>query len=216
MIFWITCLYFLRVFEFSDGAKILFITPSFMRSNVILLKVHAKAMADRGHDVTLVSIFSENKILENYREFRIDVNSEDNSYIEKITNLGSNTSTLRHIYNAIYISCKIGNQTLQSDFMRELKMESFDLLVSGYIFSEFTLGLADHFDCPAIILYPNAPFSSVNRMIGNPLAPEGYSLFFPLTRQTGFFSRVFNFILTGLDLMIIKNYGYYKSKEVFE
>lgn len=62
--------------------------------------------------------------------------------------------------------------TLQSHVLKVLKRtESFDLVAFGWHYNDYQLGLAAHFNCPAIIL-STAPSSCVGirKLVGNPAA----------------------------------------------
>jgi glucuronosyltransferase len=203
-----------------EGKKILIVSSTFSRSHIVPLQVLAKGLTERDHNVTFLSAFSSTKSIENLREIKVDMNDEDKALYEEIGKIFSTSvsklgvlSAAPKLFNLIY---KFGNDTLNSQAVRELKKEKFDLVIIGYFLSDFLLGLADHFDCPSIVYFSASPFAIVNKMVGNPLSPEGAHHILDSSKNLNFLGRVNNFMVNAFDYVVQKNIAYYNSRKVYE
>lgn len=59
--------------------------------------------------------------------------------------------------------------TLQnSEVVRIMNEESFDLVILGYAMNEFLLGFGAHFNCPIIVMFANGHIKPLNDLVGNP------------------------------------------------
>lgn len=102
------------------------------------------------------------------------------------------------------------------DFMHNPD-NKFDLLIVGYFFSDYQIGLGRHFKCPIVISWMSASNLFVNKYIGNP--PE--AAYVPISPMFGqpdpltFTGRLTNFIigLTSLSFTSVIDHqinGFYK------
>lgn len=102
------------------------------------------------------------------------------------------------------------NLTLNSPEMQKLmKEESFDLVVMGYFFNDFLIGVAAHFKCPLIINFSGSPLQHISKLMGNPLelsyVPD---LLTGLQQPMGFFDRVLNYVFSGVEFLLLQYMNY--------
>jgi UDP:flavonoid glycosyltransferase YjiC (YdhE family) len=203
-----------------ESARILFISSSISRSTVLPMQTLAKEMAQRNHEVAVVSMFPENVSIKNYREFKIELEPEDQEVHSRLAKLLSANDKRMEIIsflpNAFKTLFKIGNDTLQSKIIDDLKKEKFDLVMISYFFSEYLLGLADHFQCPSVVFFSAGPFSALHKMVGNPLSPEASNHFLISSEELNFFGRIKNFLVNSFDVLVLRNVAYFKGKQIFE
>lgn len=197
-------LFLLLIVVSAECSRILFLHPSFSKSHVIPLQILAKALAKRGHEVTFVSQFPFDKPISNFRDIKVTMSEE---YKIAYDYIGKQMSGSSNIFQMIPTLKKLiighGNETLQSEPVQQLMREGeFDLLVTGYFFNEFNLGLADHFNCPSIVFCPGGYLVSLHKMVGNPLSPEGTKTAIFGSDETGLISRMKNFIAYGFEMTI--------------
>jgi len=119
------------------------------------------------------------------------MNGKDSGFLETVF-------MFRDFLNLIY---NFGNATLQSnaDLRQLMNEEQFDLVIVGFFFTDFMLGLADHFKCPSIVYSPSDEFSDLFEMIGNPLTDA----------KEGFVDRLMDLIVVALKK---SSTAYFKSR----
>jgi len=67
--------------------------------------------------------------------------------------------------NAMHMA---NNSLFTSEFQKVMKEESFDLVIIGMFLGDFLLGVASHFNCPAIVLCTIQATPLVNNFVANP------------------------------------------------
>lgn len=112
----------------------------------------------------------------------------------------------------------IGEAVLNDpQFKKLMYEEKFDLLVFNFGMSEFFVGVAEHFDCPAIMLSGFGLVTKHKILSGNPLeaASVPHYYFLKNSKQMNFLRRVVNFLLRGLGLGI-EEYFASKQKQLYK
>lgn len=202
----------------SECSKILLIHPSFSRSHVIPLQALAKILSQKGHEITFVSLFPFDKTIENYRDIKVESSKEDKELFDEIgKTMSDRKSPFKLVSIASKATYKIGVKTLQSERIKHLMdNENFDLVIIGYFLNEFLLGLADHFKCPSILFFSGSFFSTLNRIIGNPLLPEAIPHPIINGKELTFLMRVFNLVLNAADIFFTNFYFSPQSKDIYK
>jgi glucuronosyltransferase len=195
-------------------------SSTFSRSHLIPMHTLARALAERGHDITFVSTFPAKYSLENYRDIEINLSDEHKKMLQNLTSMFSNAGNhwrlMKNLPNFFSFTYEVGKEVLNSEKVSELKKESFDIVIVGYFLSDYLLGFADHFQCPSIVLFSAGPLSMLNKMVGNPFAPEGSPHFLISSETLNFGGRVKNLLINMLDQLMLNNYRYYMGKRVYE
>lgn len=203
-----------------NSKRILITHPSPSQSHVIPAQILAKLLAERGHEVTLISAFPLNKDgkIKNFRDIKLDIDEGDKSETlkEMLKNPGS-TFSLAAMKQFPVMVTQAGNASMQlPEVQKMMKEESFDLVIVGYFFSEFLLGFGDHFKCPTVVLASMGMFSTLGWMTGNPLGiPAAPHIAFPQSGNS-FFERLATLIMYTTEAPIIKLMFDSLSKEVYK
>lgn len=88
-------------------------------------------------------------------------------------------------------------------FRKIMKNEEFDLVIHGFVFNLFHLGLGLHFKCPSVVLSTSPAVYSVNKLIGQPMNPEAVPSFtLNIKGQMSFFQRLKNMIMSVMEMAI--------------
>lgn len=105
------------------------------------------------------------------------------------------------------------SDVLDSPIIERLKRdEHFDLVIFGFFFNDFQLGLAAHFRCPSVIISATPVTQTMRNLIGNPSMPSIVAS--PLLSANGgmtFTQRVLNHIVVGIEQVIfsaIESFAY--------
>lgn len=202
---------------FVKSSKILIVQPSPSRSHVIPLQILANILVNRDHEITFVSSFPLSIKKENYRDVVVPFDDSDKDFMKDFLKNPGNMNAFNSITHMPQLIANSGNNTLQSKEMRKIMAEeSFDLVIVGYFFSEFLLGLGDHFKCPTIVVSSFGLVSSMASMTGNPLGiPAAQHIAF-IQKENGFFARLATAIIYTLEMGITKFIFTPLSKEVYE
>lgn len=110
-----------------------------------------------------------------------------------------------------------GNDTLNHPELKKMMAkEKVDLIITGFVFNNYFVGLAEHFDCPVVIISLQPPTSFVNLLVGNPVAASGLPHFFlNMNTKTTFFVRVKSILMYIVEYLIV-NAVDWKSKQLYK
>ena len=198
----------------SQASRILFLFPTPSKSHVIIARALSTALAEKGHDVTLMSPFTTKSTLKNHREIFIELGEGTFQQMNIMMNSPSR-NVFKMINATIEMSYEIGKDVMESKVMNDIMKEKFDLMVIGMVFSYFLLGLTQHFNCPVIMLSVQRHMSLTNLMVGNPLSINTAPHIYISKHEMNFIDRVKNFVLYGGDLLMYE-YVNYHQKVIYE
>ncbi|XP_062553019.1 UDP-glycosyltransferase UGT5-like [Armigeres subalbatus] len=187
----------------ADSAKILCVFPTGSKSHVLGPQALLKNLAQRGHEVTMVSSFPLSKPVKNYRDVYVPVDDKFGPVMASFMQGGS-----RNMFKYMPIITKASldnsNYTINSpQFQKLVKEEQFDVAIVGFFMNDFVLGIRSWFKCPTIF-YFSAGFGSLNNVVGNPLevsaAPH---LLLGKKDPMSFIDRVINTLVYTIDFVIL-------------
>ncbi|KAL3270163.1 hypothetical protein HHI36_009220 [Cryptolaemus montrouzieri] len=199
MLGFVYLLILLSVFNFrdADGAKVLGIFPVPGRSHYLSGSTLMKILAEKGHDVTIVSPFSEKTPPKNYHEVLLSGLAED--FKKKAPNMfdvNLNPFVGPVVFGFILRSMveSVFNHTAFKKLMESEQkfdvviIEEFDLPAMKYV--------AQRFKAPLIMYNALDANEWVNQYQGNPDSPAYLpSTFLPYPSHMTFFQRLFNSLL---------------------
>ncbi|XP_037823964.1 UDP-glycosyltransferase UGT5-like [Lucilia sericata] len=158
----------------TEAANILAFLPSCSPSHLIIEMAVVKAMAERQHNVTVVSVLplKSDWMHPSMTHIKLDKGEVDMDVAIKITKLKGFEKFRKSLDMMKMMSAQLAVIFEDPKFQDLLHNpgNKFDLMLFGYLFGDFFFGIAEHFDCPVALLWPNIPISSILNMIGNPLA----------------------------------------------
>ncbi|XP_013116686.2 UDP-glycosyltransferase UGT4 isoform X1 [Stomoxys calcitrans] len=191
----------------SEGANILAFLPSSSPSHLVSQMAVVKEMAQRNHNVTVVSVLplKSEWLHPSITYIKLDRGHFDMYLAMKaITNFNlARIWDLMKFYEDTTLSLADCLEDPQMLELRNNNGNNFDLILYGYIFGDFFFGLGEHFDCPVALLWSNVPLGYVMRLIGNPYEIS-YSIVSMLnlaTHPTGFRFRLNNVLTLVVDFV---------------
>ncbi|PSN57998.1 hypothetical protein C0J52_08095 [Blattella germanica] len=207
---------FLLIFGWKTNpilsAKILAIMPVASPSHHIYDRSLTVALAERGHQITIITPDAEKKPVPNLTEIIIEglyekIHESDYDYEEMSTMSILDNSVAWYEWGQF--TCNHSINTKAVDTLLALKdKETFDLILMDLTLQECFLGLVPLFNSPpviAITAYASPPW--YNEIVGNPQFPAYISTYIlPFSDQMSFFERMANFLLHNYVM-----YHYYYS-----
>ncbi|XP_055919865.1 UDP-glucosyltransferase 2-like [Eupeodes corollae] len=209
----IACVLLTSHFNITYSARILGVVITPCKSHLIVHTAILSALAERGHNITVLTtipLVTENT---HFRHIQLETRNVRPGFYTKLIN--ERPPWYVKMYENIQEATNYSNYSFNTPKMKKLMdEESFDLIIFGYLFNEFLLGLQAHFQCPVIISLPVRPLGSINGLVGNP--PEvSYvpSLLSGDKQPLGFVERVRNFMYINIleELMLTYFYQWYQS-----
>lgn len=178
--------------QLCSSARILGLFTSPNKSHLIIHMGVAKALADAGHNVTVVSTMPyKAQRKENYRLIHLETGKTlSTEFMKKLIN---EPKPFHDIYEGLVDQTIKGtNATFYTPEMKNLMAEEeFDLVIMGYFYNDFQIGIAAHFKCPIILSFMFQTISPLDNLIGNPLelsyVPAVYT---GLKQPMGFINRM--------------------------
>lgn len=185
--------------SFSTGSRILFLFPSPSESHLIVVKGLSTTLAERGHDVTVVSPFPLKKPMKNYRDIKVEV-PQDMLELKSSMVTKPNDNVSKMFPRLLENLFEMGNSMMKlPEFKKIMNEEKFDLVVIGMFFNNYLLGVGDHFKCPTMMLSVSGAQTFLNLLTGNPLAVTSVRHQYFDTDVKTFFDRLKNFVAHGGD-----------------
>ncbi|KAM7364716.1 UDP-glycosyltransferase UGT5-like [Cochliomyia hominivorax] len=193
----------------TESSNILAFLPSCSPSHLIIEMAVVKAMAERDHNVTVVSVLPLKK---DWVHPSMNLIQLDKGYVDM--DVAINITKMKGLQKVIKSFDMFKMMTTQlSDVLEDPKFQEllnnpgnkFDLMLFGYLFGDFFFGIAEHFDCPVALLWPNIPIAPILNMIGNPLAMSytALTLLNPVTDNMGFMFRLKNLGAVAMESLMM-------------
>jgi len=160
----------------TEGSNILGVFTSHSPSHFIVHMSIMKTLAEKGHNVTVVSSMPPKVTHKSIKHIVIPLSAED----EKVLNDGmvnmvkekpSIWNTFKSIFSSLALLIDKQVDVLEDPKFQELylnKGNKFDVVFAGFFFNTYQVALGARFNCPVIISWPGAPMMMVNEVLGNP------------------------------------------------
>lgn len=201
--------------NYTNASRILFLFPSPSKSHLIVVKGLSTTLAERGHDVTVVSPFPLDKPMKNYRDIKLEVPQAMQELSSQMVTK-PNGNVFKMFPKLMEVLFSMGNDMLtMPEFRKMMDEEKFDLVIIGMFFNNYLLGVGDHFKCPTMMLSVTGAMTMTNVLVGNPLAVASVNHPFLDADVKTFIGRVKNFIAHGGDFLM-KAYVDYVQKQNYE
>ncbi|KAJ3642499.1 hypothetical protein Zmor_025270 [Zophobas morio] len=214
-------LLFLLGLSTVQSARILIVFPLPERSHYILASSLAKALAEKGHDITMVSPFVEaNPPTSSYREVQLTGAFEDIQ--EKQSKNELNFFTIEGpnpFLNAVRLamtSDEVESVFKHPNFQKLIKSkETFDVVIVEQFLNDALHALATHFKAPLIIFSSLGANFWVNTLTGNP-APTAYvpDTLLKFSEKMTFVERLVNTCTYILNELVYKLYVYPRQSDI--
>ncbi|XP_055839096.1 UDP-glucosyltransferase 2-like [Episyrphus balteatus] len=194
-----------------ESANILGVFTSSSPSHQIVHVSYAKALAERGHNVTVVTTIPLKDKNPKYLHILITPSDAANKIIDAMKAKASEKpgGLIDSAKTALDNLLALGS--IQADSLKDERFQDFmnnpdnkfDLLIVGYFLNDFHVGLGAHFKCPVVLSWAGAPLDMLNRYVGNPAeiayvqAINVYGASDP-TKFTGRLKNFFIFLMSKL------------------
>lgn len=112
---------------------------------------------------------------------------------------------------------KLNNESWNTPQVMRLKREEkFDLVIFGWFMNDYQIGLAAHFNCPAVIVSPTPPFKLLRDYVGNPAGASYLPI--PMLGYKGemtFVQRSINYLCFVAELVILEAATYFHLEPMY-
>lgn len=190
-----------------EGARILGFFASPSKSHIIVHCAVADALAQYGHDVTVIASGPKMHKQAKYRYIELETMGAHPLMFTDMVNkrqpfwqrFGSLLSSINRNANETH------HHTRVQQFLQEHHAGDFDLLLFGYFMNDFQFGLGGHFRCPIVVSFMIQPIYAVNKFVGNPSEPAYVpGIFGYLVQPMTFLGRVKNIIVAMIEEVVIQ------------
>ncbi|KAH8238008.1 hypothetical protein KR032_010867, partial [Drosophila birchii] len=169
-------LFILAVIAGAQGSNILGLFASLSPSHLVIQMSMARILAERGHNVTVVTALKPPLMHKNITHILVPLDKDDlqafNTVIGSLTNTDNSNAHLTMLLSAQKLSeafSKMG-AVMKHQVVRNLYEHpdnKFDLVIVGYFMNSFQLALAHKLKVPLVVAVSNPP-AFIGDMIGNP------------------------------------------------
>ncbi|XP_017025438.1 UDP-glycosyltransferase UGT5-like [Drosophila kikkawai] len=206
----------------SEGSNILGVFTSHSTSHFIVHMSVMKTLAERGHNVTVLSVVPPKVTHKSIKHIVVPISAEE----EKLLHAGlsqmakekpSIWTAMKSIFGSLVMLIEKQADVLEHPLFQELylnKGNQFDVVFVGFFFNTYQVGLGARFNCPVIVSWMGPPVLMVNDVLGNPelsTVPQ-MQIAVPPGKAMNFQQRVQNFFTTlGFNaLHVYLNHKYNK------
>ncbi|KNC25155.1 hypothetical protein FF38_08248 [Lucilia cuprina] len=191
-----------------QAARILGVFPSPSKSHVLIHCAVADALAEAGHEVTVIATVPNMLKKAKYNFLHVEGAMFDSNFAQEMLNKPASiyrkfNGIISHVIDMANVTM---NQPKIQNFLQTHKAGDFDAVILGYFMNDFMLGFGAHFQCPIILSFMVQPIFPINKMIGNPLeASYVPTLYSGYKQPMDFASRVKNFLANGFEHLVLGN-----------
>ncbi|XP_023027173.2 UDP-glycosyltransferase UGT5 [Leptinotarsa decemlineata] len=169
----------LFLIRLNKCARILGVFPCASPSHYILDNALMRGLAEAGHDVTLISPFTEKDPPKNgsWREIILDGFVKNHEkHFQDINRLKNPSNPFFIFFTTNLLGNQLTEETMKNPKVQNLLMsnEKFDVVILEYFFTDGLTTLAKYFDAHLILMSPVAANMWNNHVVGNPSLPSLY------------------------------------------
>ncbi|XP_058974185.1 UDP-glycosyltransferase UGT5 [Musca domestica] len=200
------------------GYKFLGVLHFGSKSHFIVDSALLKGLAEKGHEVTVISPFSLKKPMKNYVE--IPTPSVLKLMDEELNNLLDTTerSVVENLVSFHNTGVRVTEAVLNEPAVKQLMVsnQTFDAVICEVFLSEALYGLSEHFKAPLIGLGTFGAVAWNTDMVGSP-SPPSYvaNTFLPFTDHMTLGQRIINLAMLSFERLFLDFYYLPKQEEVF-
>ncbi|KAH8241008.1 hypothetical protein KR026_010157, partial [Drosophila bipectinata] len=162
--------------EECNGANILGVFTSHSPSHLIVHMSIMKTLAERGHNVTVLSSMPPKVTHKSIKHIVVPLSAEDERTLnEGMSGMVKSKQSIMSMMNSaaksqsILINKQV--EVLEDPRFKELylnKDNKFDVVFFGFFFNSYQVALGARFNCPVIMSWCGPPMPMVNKLMGNP------------------------------------------------
>lgn len=198
-----------------NSSRVLVVFPTHYRSHVRVCEGISMALAEAGHQVTMVTPLEFNSKLPNLIPVHLNGLSEKHQQELDLIQLSDNLqeSPLDTIPILVETSVESCSDTLFHPNMRKLmENDAFDLVIVENFATEAVFGLGQHFEAPVIAVSTFGPSQWTNNLVGNP-APLSYipHAFSTYPSRMSMYERMGNLLLETFETVYLNAFHFSKQ-----
>ncbi|KAH8326051.1 hypothetical protein KR067_013684 [Drosophila pandora] len=160
----------------SNGSNILGVFTSHSPSHLIVHMSIMRTLAERGHNVTVLSSMPPKVTHENIKHIVVPLSAEDEKVLDEgMSGMVKTKQSFLSMMNSASKSQSIlmykQVEVLEDPRFKELylnKDNKFDVVFFGFFFNTYQVALGARFNCPVIMSWCGPPMPLVNELLGNP------------------------------------------------
>ncbi|XP_037038181.1 UDP-glycosyltransferase UGT4-like isoform X2 [Bradysia coprophila] len=200
----------------NESYKILGIFHTCSKSHYIVGGALMKGLAEKGHDVTVITPFPHSEPIKNFHEVPVTGIEQlfEESLPENVLVDMGNRSTIETLNIILSAGLMMTNYTLNHEVFQKFlhtKDIHFDVVVMEVFLNEAFLGIGHYFNAPVIGFSAFGASKSTNNMVGTP-TPMSYIPHIAFADLESFLQRVIN-VLGYIGEEIIMNWFYMPEQE---
>ncbi|XP_055378296.1 UDP-glycosyltransferase UGT5-like [Condylostylus longicornis] len=210
------------ILAISYGHKILGLFPTVAKSHHIVGTALMEKLAERGHEITMVSPFkadSKLSTLKNFRDVVIEETyNQSRPMIESIFEMVTTKNIFEIFHGFSDIGIKISNLTMQEPMIQKLlkSNEKFDLIICEMTMNEVLLGFGHRFNAPIIAVSTFGPSLWTTDLVGTP-SPLSYvpHPFLKLSDKMNLIERIMNILAATYERIYYDNFYYPRQVNLY-
>ncbi|KAH8409399.1 hypothetical protein KR222_002586 [Zaprionus bogoriensis] len=161
----------------TEGANILGVFTSHSPSHLIIHMSVMKALAEDGHNVTVVSSMPPKVTHKSIKHIVIPLSEADEKKLsDGMVGIAkakpSFWTTMKSMFGSLSLLIDKQVDVLEDERFTELyrnKGNKFDAVVVGFFFNNYQVGLGSRFNCPLIVSWSGPPMEQIDTVVGNPI-----------------------------------------------
>uniref|UniRef100_A0A1I8MRZ7 Uncharacterized protein n=1 Tax=Musca domestica TaxID=7370 RepID=A0A1I8MRZ7_MUSDO len=154
-------------FKLTNASNILALFINSHRSHLLLYTSIVNLLLDRGHNVTVITTLEVQEFSsapENLKWIKLSSEYTRSRHLPNSNALEQIESMMKRIDD----TSEFMNDPTWRKFMKDPRDHHFDLMLLGYLFNDYQLGVAAHFKCPSVVIWTGQPIGFIHKLIGNP------------------------------------------------
>ncbi|XP_055846241.1 UDP-glucosyltransferase 2-like [Episyrphus balteatus] len=206
---------------FSSNILCLFTTTG--TSHLIIHMAIARTLADRGHNVTVVTILPLKDKNPKYHHIYLPPSEDEFAkYKNMLSTAGAERNwwdAAKHLFLANVERIRIQDKAIKDIRFQELLNNPgnhFDTVILGIVFNTYLIGVAAHFKCPVILSWVNQPSRDLLGLAGSPWAISSVAVFGGGSSNMVHFNYRFKNMLFAAFLVGIEEFAEYQMVQYYD
>lgn len=203
----------------AESSRILVFYPKAIKSHTLVFEGISIALADAGHEVTVVSPSEFRNSMPNLKQVVLTGLKKKYNKANKNSTLGRSTMSPTTVMGLISKSAPgpLTEALLHPNMRKIMATSSFDLVIFEQFCTEALVGLGQHFGAPLIVVSTYGVSQQINDLVGNPssLSHVRHSFaYYPPTMHL--ISRLTNVVLDTYEKMWLQYVNIPNQRNIFE
>lgn len=151
--------------QLTSASQILALFINGHRSHLLVYASIVNLLIDRGHNVTVVTTNELENVPSNSDNLKW-IKLSSNYTRSRVLPQSNGFNKIEAMLQRIEDTAEFMRDPIWKGFMQEQR--HFDLMILGYLFNDYQLGVAAHFKCPVATVWTGQPIGFIHSLMGNP------------------------------------------------